>query len=990
MIFVLTLVTALVFPPLSSAQQLEWYKDLTGENSGHTVCNFLTIPVNAVELSRGSVSLTSSPSAHPGFAASSAFAIYERTGIDHVEWLMGLRNEFIGGIRPVVGFGALSAYSHLFTSGAIRNARTIDETRASAFSSDVALGVNVARQLYFERIAAGGSIYGIQSMLAGTHARTVAGACDVQIRYPWVRARAYCTHISPGISYNDTMEALPTTAGLALGVATPSRKSLTDTVRTVSWDISTGVAKSADQPLTMALSGSCRPLKPLTFMAGYSYLYGTQPGLEGLGIGVEFATQRYRAGAGWKYQSPQFGSVWSVSCGMRFAKRKPTEAMEFLRLAQRAFDNNRYHRTITHARKAIELNPELWQAHSLISRSLAAIKKRKGEVIGLIYAGNNNGTILPVIEGNREIGGIGRQSGAMQQLRNRYAHSIVLNAGHNLGSSTYPGKAKLLKLLYERSGTDAVGYSSDIAHFGTARYFTIVGSRNIPHVGTDIRNNEVTASLLHTEGPCTFLLMGISAAAGTKAQEKMPQIKETLLQYKEKSDVTILISETPWEHIEAYAALTPSIDIILCSAVSQLFYTPIQLHNTTILSCGDSGKYVGDCALQLNENGRMIAHDNRLVPLDQTVAQDTYLTELSQKIATKIALARKGIDTLNLFSHFSEGIFTFQSDRFGPPALFLKIMHSYSEYPLTDTSRYCFNPRIAPDMRHLCYIRAADSTFDHGDAVISDMSASRRRHICPGLDVRDLAYTPQGDWLYLCASDSGTTDTDIFRMRPDAVHGTPLIAWDGSDEAWMSFCKNDERMAFCSNRDNDYWQVYISARDATKPIRISASDANNIKPEFNRSGTRIAYCSDWTNAMGVMDLVVYRFFNRNRRFVTSQAYVHDYCWLGDDHTIIYSAGENTRRLYSLDIRTGESKRLFAAESSESNDSTKAHGAITSYEELHPRMITWKKRRRILYTRKYQDGSSKIYMVNTDGSKDIPIITSQGNSRLPRRFMGEIL
>jgi Tol biopolymer transport system component len=976
-------------------QYLGWLQDLDGVSSGHTSCSFLTLPGNAVEVCRSPVSLTRSGAIHPGYIAPTAFSLHDKTQLSHVEWFMGLRNELAAGIRPVLGVGTFGAFSQVFTSGAITNARTIDETPSSAFCSDVALGFTYARQLYFERIAAGAAVYGIQSMLAGTHAHTVAGALDLHCSYPWMQARAYCTHISPGITYIDTTQSLPLTVGTAVGVSPPSRASLLDTARTFQWEVSAGVAKRADEALQAGISASCKIVEPLTVMAGYEQYLGQPLSLRGLGFGAGFQAGRYRAHAGWKYQSPVLGPVWSIDCNITFAKRRPTEALEYLTVAQKAFDHHRYYRAIRYARRAISLNPELWKAHSLITTSLSLLRKRTGTIIGVVYAGNNAGSLLPIVHDARYIGGIGRQAGTMKHIAQRYTHRLVLNAGHNLGTSTHPAKAALFGALYAHTTTDVVGYSSDISRFGTERYFSIPSLSQTPHVSLQEDHDRVRTHRLIDCGPVTFCVLGLPADTDATPAQHMHRIGSLLQRYASQYDVSVLITQQPWHAVERYAAMRPSIDIILCSGLSQAFDTPMQLHNTSVLSCGDSGKYVGDLSLLVNDTTPPVIYDHRLVPLYSDAAVDTALARRSETIAAKIALARNGVDTTLLFSRHSEGVFPFISDRRGARSLFLKIMHSYTEYPLTDPAHHCFSPVLAPDMHSICYIRAADSTRKAGDVIRSDPSATRRVVLCPGIRARDIRHTPDGEWLYVAGMDTAANDLDIYRVRRDALHAREVIAWNNSDEAWMSFSPVDERMLFCATGEDAYWQVYMSDRNGNTPLRISTSRAHNIMPRFNANGSRIAYLSDWTNAMGVFDLVVLHQRTRKKRFLTSQACIHEYCWLGDNTTIVYCGGDDRRLLYTLDVNTGTSRRLAlpdtggAVPDSTSPFASPASPPTSLYEELHPHVITYKGAHRIVYTRRYADGSSEIRMVAPDGSDERTIVTAQGNARMPRRFRAEI-
>src|SRR5512133_2379494 len=136
----------------------DWFTDVRGSNSGHTTCQFLTLPHSAVSLATGLAASGGNRDATdiPFFTANTALADRYRFSITHLEWFMGLRKEYLGAYFPVLDVGTFGVYSQLFTPGPIRHARTIDETPSDPKIYELSIGVTFARQIILNQLSAGG------------------------------------------------------------------------------------------------------------------------------------------------------------------------------------------------------------------------------------------------------------------------------------------------------------------------------------------------------------------------------------------------------------------------------------------------------------------------------------------------------------------------------------------------------------------------------------------------------------------------------------------------------------------------------------------------------------------------------------------------------------------------------------------------------------------------------------------------------------------
>ena len=139
------------------AFDFNWLTDLRGENTGHTTCQFLTLPHSANLLATGQASSGGSMDATdiPIFIANTASGDRNKFSLSHLEWFMGLRKEYLGGFFPIMDVGTVGIYSQLFTPGKIGHARTIDETPSTPSMLEYSLGITFARQLFANKLSVG-------------------------------------------------------------------------------------------------------------------------------------------------------------------------------------------------------------------------------------------------------------------------------------------------------------------------------------------------------------------------------------------------------------------------------------------------------------------------------------------------------------------------------------------------------------------------------------------------------------------------------------------------------------------------------------------------------------------------------------------------------------------------------------------------------------------------------------------------------------------
>ena len=212
----------ILLPVMAAAiysQQLQWFTDFKGENAGHTVCGFLNLPRCAAVLGRGSASTPGGVDAVdlPNRSAYTALADRYRFGFTHLEWLMGMRQEYLGAVFPVLDVGTFGCYSQLFTPGVIDNARDINEEPSDPSYIEYSIGATYARSFLNKKLSAGCAVAFVESRIEELTGRSATGSIDLRYApFSFLSTHFYATSFGKSLSYSGRVEeSLPTRIGIS-------------------------------------------------------------------------------------------------------------------------------------------------------------------------------------------------------------------------------------------------------------------------------------------------------------------------------------------------------------------------------------------------------------------------------------------------------------------------------------------------------------------------------------------------------------------------------------------------------------------------------------------------------------------------------------------------------------------------------------------------------------------------------------------------------
>ncbi|MDD5675477.1 MAG: hypothetical protein PHC61_15005 [Chitinivibrionales bacterium] len=474
-LFALGLAFCIAAPRAQYNAYSAWLGDLAGGSGGHTVCQFLTLPVSAAGLSLAD-GASMDASSVVQFPANTGFFTRHKFMVSHLEWLMDLRKEFVAAAIPVADFGTAGFFAQVFTPGKFLYARDIDENVSNPSLLEYALGASYARALFGNHLSAGLSLQYIESRPEDQVGRALALNGGIAIvPLPWFNLNLFMHNLGTQINYGRGPELLPLNAGASM-VFSVLKQPEDGNRQNYHCDIAVGCRKIADEPLRINAATEQALGTMARLRLGYELSYGIAPTEIGLNGGIGFTFKNYGFDLGWKNVSREFGAVWGVSTTMQLADLTPKTADDFYRIAERHFNNRRWNLCIEYAEKALELNPNLWKAHTLIARIDALRRRESGLEIALLYTGNTDGAFLPQpLASGEGRGGLARQAAVLRSLAAQFPLHCLIDAGNIITPATPEKKAAIAGFYYNAVNYDAIGLGENELVFGTSRFCGAAG-----------------------------------------------------------------------------------------------------------------------------------------------------------------------------------------------------------------------------------------------------------------------------------------------------------------------------------------------------------------------------------------------------------------------------------------------------------------------------------------------------------------------------------
>jgi len=964
-----TLLCSLLFAlPGFGAHWIDWLSDLSGENSGHTVCGFLNLPLSAQELGRGASSYSGAMDATDASLYPANMALANRYSFagTHLEWLSHMRKEYLGALIPILDVGTFGAFAQLFTPGPIEYARDIDERPSHPDYAEYCIGLSYGRAFFDDMLSAGLAVSYLESRIDDLAGRTVTG--NLHIRYepfPAVNAHLYAASFGKDLSYsNDRAEPLPGRIGCAMNLRPLGL--LRKKAGKFDAEISAGVTKRADEPVIAGAGAELSYNSMGRVRFGYEQAKGVGPSLHGMSAGAGLTIQGFDIDGGWRSFSREFGPVWAITIGHKREELKRRTAEDYYDLALRHYGKKRHFLATFNAQRALQLDPNMWKAHALISKVASDRLRAARREIAIVYTGNSQGAFVAPHESVNP-GGFARQAAVIARLRREFPLTVVIEAGNMMTEKMLPRRVEFAASYLNYIRHDAMGCGAGELAFGMKKLVDATdGDRTFVLSNAAKAISGVKQSHIVEKDGYRFFVASYCAkeALGPKSGKTVSRFDANDIATAGKGcDLRILVCHDTWENLRRAADGFTGFDILICGNCSQRFPAPIRTAGPLVLSPGEHGEYVGCLVVRFDEKRKVVSMDNRLFALQADMPIDTAVDAMIRKLSAE-SIPPDAIDTMTAMI---DGTFAFVSDRTGRDEIYLKRSSSMAEFPLTrNISDTCDNPVLSFNAGMIA-CRALMNGWRR--LLLMRLDGTDMRYVADSLETRGAAFTPDGAWLYYAAARFGDTLADLYRVRP---HGGPsfgVVTWNDGSESAPAFSPDGNMMVFGSDRDGSM-QLYLTNMEAQQPVRITDDRGSHVSPAFSPDGNMIAYLCDSTNFNGRLDLWIFDRRDGTHHRMTQRSDVKEFCWLGDSRTIIYVMGSVTDKLARVNIVDFRFDRLV-----------KTDGPRT-WHERNPQTVRIDGREMIVYERHYpKENERQLYRIAPDGSGDTRIVGSPGRDGL---------
>lgn len=949
-----------------SALDFDWLTDYRGKNSGHTTCNFLTLPLSSITLARG---LASTPGAMDAtdlalFSANSALFDRNKFAINHLQWLMGLKKEYIGALFPIEDIGTFGSYAQIFSPGKIENARDIDEQPSKPSMLELALGASYARAFLDQRICFGVSASYVESRLDHEAGRALSGSIDLLVApVKQFSARLYLANFGTGVSYGTISEPLPLQGGVSLLIhPLPSYFPIASRF---DFDLGIGVRKIADEPVTSGISTEIKVGQYFRFFTGYEFTYGIKQSISGFGLGAGFHHRIYGFEAAWKNLSEELGPVWSATVKIQLEEKKKRSAEDYYKVAENFYRLKRFILCRNYALKALRMDPNLWKAHALLNRLKTERLRNDKQEISIVYSGNlKNQFLPPPYPGS--LGGIARHGTVFQSLRSQFPVIFSIQAGNIISADANPLQTRLAAHYLQHIKFDATcaGNEEFLCDKKKLSESKFLDKLILANVKENSEARFLPYTIMKNGGYKIYVTSFVNGKLlpENKALALNALEPEKLLNPDAEScDLRILIIHDSWQNISALTKKFQKFEIIICGSLDQHFAVPMKVGDTYLLSAGDAGKYLGNLILRFDQNKKLLGVENRLIPITSEIRPDSVINDFTKMISAKIDLQIPDDSSLNVKKESTDGVFPFVSNRDGNGGIYLKMIGKNAEVPMTRGFGECSKPVMSLTAGKIAYTVSDSSGCSRLELI--DLTGANRRLLRDSAGKTDVSFTPDGKWIYYSVAQCKNNSSDIYRTSCEGGPAYSVVCWPQSSEHSVSFSHNNEYMVFCSNRDGKV-QIFLSNQTTEHPVKITDVDADHYKPAFSPDDQYIGYLSDRNNFGGKLDLWVYDLIGGTHHQVTQNSNVFSFCWLSDSRTLVYSSGVNLLDLTKADITTYRYSKLCTPDQ------------IKTYNEKYPRVIRVDDQETIVYQREYENGEKQIFSVKPDGTEEHCIIDSK--------------
>ncbi len=251
----------------------------------------------------------------------------------------------------------------------------------------------------------------------------------------------------------------------------------------------------------------------------------------------------------------------------------------------------------------------------------------KENAVTIVYSGNLDGELEPcgcTAEG--DMGGIKRRVTAIDRLRDKNPHLVLISAGGLLTS--YTANEKLIS-KYILEGFDALRYDAVALQWSDLAYGTdFIAPSGLPWVSSNWRYEQFMGEARFKRNGrelAFFSWLDPDASPETKmsgqtnpAARTPSQLNSALERAKHENATTVLATTLTLEAARQLFSFE-NIDVLIIKASYEVYGQPRQLGRTLVLQPGSRGMRLGRVDLSLDDHGSIASYEHHVIPLPSSV-----------------------------------------------------------------------------------------------------------------------------------------------------------------------------------------------------------------------------------------------------------------------------------------------------------------------------------------------------------------------------------
>lgn len=955
----ISLVAGLAVFAQSQGFDASGFTSLDGSAAGTTSMAWLRLPVGARNVAMGGHSLTTDEEAtaqidNPAMVAQAANTDY---ALSHSEILGEFRVERLCLAMPWRYGGNLGVTVGAMFTGAFEHARDIEEESAQPSAGDMLVGAAFGRNFLDGRLALGARLDLYRSAIedVSAYGGGLGLGATAALGLDW-RVAFALRHLGPGLAY-DTPEsewqAQPMAWNLEIG-----KPLFLDF-----WSAHLGVEQEANGVLRYYSGGEWFWRDLLLFRIGYEGAtqdreIGLLAGLSaGLGVRWEGITVDY----GFKHLG-YLGAYHAF--GLSYAKKlKDRRNDDFLlRQAKASYAEGDYHRAFKLTKRALGYNPKNYQAQAFLSIVLADLERLDERAISILFTANTRGNLAPQWVAGKPLGGLARRTAKLKELRQSYPHSVLIDAGDLLASTSKDETRGFLAAAYAHMKYDAIG----VGPLEMARGSALLGS-DLPFVASQepwssFGGGVVASQTKKLPNGGRLILLSLSLDAETAPGEPLEEAEAALsrhLKNAEERDLVVVMVHGTLQKAYLLAQKAGRIDILVMSGEASPLQIPMQVGRTFLVCPGSEGNYLGQFSLVFDKAGKRKSYNHRLIALDAKVPEDETVTRLLSAAIVDLNKTLLGDGELELTAK----VLPYVDDSADVKGrLHLVDLITGATYALPAQGMPVADPAVAWGRNLIAF------TGDT-EAEVRELYA-----INPGKDILD-TLTSQG----------GAVSQEIFGLRGKAVFAL-YRKGDQSDlvriDPWRHEMNNltqgrmgyvhsfalspqQDRLIFAARLGNEDI-ITLSGADLSLPIEIAKAPYVVGRMAWSPDGERFAFLKgqegDTTGEIQIYDMRL-----KGLHSLTGGSSVHEATFSADSKQLYFTAGTTVADLNAADLETSSLRKLTGA-------------SMTLRSERHPVVRSYDGKETLLFLAEDKDGR-RILAIDAQTGVEREILSPRPGLRL---------